>query len=232
MMPHAGSWPWRPISPSTMKSTRMRRPQYWSSLTRWVRKEEEPLLRDGTSSWPTQLSQSPKRLSKNYAMPLKKPSSQRTSRTMPAKLSIPLIWTNLTVTSMNTYATTFKLAQARSGVDLDSILVDTLQWGVTNQLAVMMTATVLPEGQEKNDWKLLHGLRNQISSSTHSGVVRGHIEFLLVSLGWWCDDERLVRPKSSDKSKEVFLEGDLVMRSLWGLCHTGSPREETRLLRR
>ena len=25
---------------------------------------------------------------------------------------------------------------------------------------------------------LLHGLRNQISSSAHSGVVRGHIEFL------------------------------------------------------
>ena len=56
---------------------------------------------------------------------------------------------------------------------------------------------------------VLHSLPNLISSSTHSSVVRGHIEFLL-----------------------AFLEGDLVMRSLWGLSHTGSPREETRLLSR
>ena len=51
------------------------------------------------------------------------------------------------------YATTFKLAQACSGVNLDSILVDALQQGVTNQLAVMMTATTLPDGQEKTSWK-------------------------------------------------------------------------------
>ena len=57
--------------------------------------------------------------------------------------------------------------------------------------------------------KLLHSLHNLISSSAHSSVVRGHVEFLL-----------------------VFLESDLVMRSLWGLSHTGSPREETRLLSR
>ena len=44
------------------------------------------------------------------------------------------------------YSTTFKLAQAHSGVDDDSILVDALQWGVTNQLAIMMTATALPDG--------------------------------------------------------------------------------------
>ena len=56
---------------------------------------------------------------------------------------------------------------------------------------------------------LLCGLCNLISSSTHSSVVQGHIEFL-----------------------RVFLEGDLVMRSLWGLSHTGSPRVETRLLSR
>ena len=51
------------------------------------------------------------------------------------------------------YATAFRLAQAHSKVNLDSILVDALQWGVTNQLAVMMTATTLPEGQEKTGWK-------------------------------------------------------------------------------
>ena len=60
----------------------------------------------------------------------------------------------------------------------------------------------------------LCGLHNQISSSAHSGVVQGHVEFLLVSLEQWHNDERSVRPKSSDKSREVFLEGDLMMRSL------------------
>ena len=79
---------------------------------------------------------------------------------------------------------------------------------------------------------MLCGLCNQISSSAHSGVVQGHIEVLLGSLGQWHDDKRSVRPKSSDKSREVFLEGDLVTRSLWGLSHTGSPKEETRLLGR
>ena len=54
---------------------------------------------------------------------------------------------------------------------------------------------------------VLHGLHNLISSSAHSSVVRGHIEFL-----------------------GVCLEGNLVMRSWWDLSHTGSPREETRLL--
>ena len=51
------------------------------------------------------------------------------------------------------YATTFRLAQACSRIDLDNILVDALQWGVTNQLAVMLTATALPEGQDKTGWK-------------------------------------------------------------------------------
>ena len=51
------------------------------------------------------------------------------------------------------YASAFRLAQAQSGIDLDSILVDTLQQGVTNQLAVMMTATALLEGQDKTGWK-------------------------------------------------------------------------------
>ena len=53
----------------------------------------------------------------------------------------------------NEYSTAFKLAQAHSGVDDDSILMDALQQGVTNQLAIMMTATALPDGQEKTDWK-------------------------------------------------------------------------------
>ena len=44
------------------------------------------------------------------------------------------------------YTTAFKLAQACSGIDIDSILVDALQRGVTNQLAIMMTTTALPEG--------------------------------------------------------------------------------------
>ena len=53
----------------------------------------------------------------------------------------------------NEYTIAFKLAQGHSRVDLDSILIDTLQQGVTNQLAVMMTAATLPEGQAKTGWK-------------------------------------------------------------------------------
>ena len=51
------------------------------------------------------------------------------------------------------YATGFRLAQACSRIDLDSILVDVLQQRVTNQLAIMMTATALPDRQEKTGWK-------------------------------------------------------------------------------
>ena len=51
------------------------------------------------------------------------------------------------------YSTTFKLAQARSRVADDSILVDALQCRVTNQLAVMMPAIALPNRQEKTGWK-------------------------------------------------------------------------------
>ena len=51
------------------------------------------------------------------------------------------------------YATAFRLAQAHSRIDLDSILVDALQQGVTNQLAIMITATALLEGQDKTGWK-------------------------------------------------------------------------------
>ena len=53
----------------------------------------------------------------------------------------------------NKYSTAFKLAQACCGVNDDSILVDTLQLGVTQQLTIMMTAATLPEGQEKTGWK-------------------------------------------------------------------------------
>lgn len=51
------------------------------------------------------------------------------------------------------YATAFRLAQGRSRVDLDSILVDILQRGVSHQLAMMMTTTTLPPSQEKTGWK-------------------------------------------------------------------------------
>ena len=51
------------------------------------------------------------------------------------------------------YSTAFKLAQARCGVDDDSILVDALQRGVTQQLTVMMTATALPDGQTCWKWE-------------------------------------------------------------------------------
>ena len=51
------------------------------------------------------------------------------------------------------YSTTFKLAQACCGVNDDSILVDTLQQGVTQQLAVMMTAAALPDGQTYWRWE-------------------------------------------------------------------------------
>ena len=51
------------------------------------------------------------------------------------------------------YSTTFKLAQARCRVDDDSILVDTLQRGVTQQLAVMMTAAALPDTQTSWKWE-------------------------------------------------------------------------------
>ena len=51
------------------------------------------------------------------------------------------------------YSTAFKLAQACCGVNDDSILVDTLQWGVTQQLTVMMTAAALPDGQTSWKWE-------------------------------------------------------------------------------
>ena len=51
------------------------------------------------------------------------------------------------------YSTAFKLAQARCRVDNDSILVDALQRGVTQQLTVMMTATALPDGQTSWRWE-------------------------------------------------------------------------------
>ena len=51
------------------------------------------------------------------------------------------------------YSTAFKLAQARCGVDYDSILVDALQRGVTQQLTVMMTAAALPNGETGWKWE-------------------------------------------------------------------------------
>ena len=51
------------------------------------------------------------------------------------------------------YSTAFKLAQTRCGVDDDSILVDALQRGVTQQLAVMMTTATLPDAQTSWKWE-------------------------------------------------------------------------------
>ena len=51
------------------------------------------------------------------------------------------------------YSTAFKLAQVRCGVDNDSILVDALQRGVTQQLVVMMTAAALPDTQTSWKWE-------------------------------------------------------------------------------
>ena len=51
------------------------------------------------------------------------------------------------------YSTAFKLAQACCGVDDGSILIDTLQQGVTQQLAVMMTAAALPDRQTSWKWE-------------------------------------------------------------------------------
>ena len=42
---------------------------------------------------------------------------------------------------------------------------------------------------------LLHGLRNQISSSAHSSVLRGHVEFQTLG-SFTNDDEKSVRLKS------------------------------------
>ena len=51
------------------------------------------------------------------------------------------------------YSTAFKLAQVCCGVGNDSILVDALQRGVTQQLAVMMTVTALPDRQTSWRWE-------------------------------------------------------------------------------
>ena len=51
------------------------------------------------------------------------------------------------------YSTAFKLAQACCRVNDDSILVDALQRGVTQQLTVMMTATTLSDGQTSWKWE-------------------------------------------------------------------------------
>ena len=53
----------------------------------------------------------------------------------------------------NQYTSAFRLAQAHSRINWDSILIDALQWGVSNQLAIMMTTTALPLGQEKTGWR-------------------------------------------------------------------------------
>ena len=55
--------------------------------------------------------------------------------------------------NFNKYASAFQLAQAHSRIDLESILVDVLQQGVTNQLAVIMTSATLPDRQTSWRWE-------------------------------------------------------------------------------
>ena len=57
--------------------------------------------------------------------------------------------------NFNEYSTAFKLAQACSRVDDDTILMDALQRGITQQLAIMMmiTTATLPDSQERTSWK-------------------------------------------------------------------------------
>ena len=47
------------------------------------------------------------------------------------------------------YSIAFKIAQARSEIHDNHLLIDALQRGVTYQLAVMMTRATLPRGQEE-----------------------------------------------------------------------------------
>ena len=61
------------------------------------------------------------------------------------------------------YSTAFKLAQAHCRVDDDSILVDALQRGVTQQLTIMMTTAALPDGQERLAGSGNNGLTKQES---------------------------------------------------------------------
>ena len=149
-----------------MKSIKMTKLSYWSSLIKWAKEEEAPSWKDGTWNWLTKQFLKWKRPLRSSAKPLKKPSSQRTKD-----------WARQTVYSLSMdqfnsdfdqYTTTFRLAQAHSGVDIDSILVDTLQWGVTNQLAIVMTTAALPEGQCYNSFPLLiYSLDCSFSLSTY-----------------------------------------------------------------
>ena len=51
------------------------------------------------------------------------------------------------------YSVAFKLAQARSKVHDDHLLINALQRGVSYHLAVTMTGAALPRGQEETRWK-------------------------------------------------------------------------------
>ena len=88
------------------------------------------------------------------------------------------------------YSTAFKLAQACSGVDDDSILVDTLQRGVTQQLAIMMTAAALPDGQEKTSWKWEQWLKKQ-ESSTEMWYDSGNSEVGEIAISHQCKQCKL-----------------------------------------
>ena len=51
------------------------------------------------------------------------------------------------------YSVAFKLAQARNEINDDHLLINTLQRGVSYELAVMMTGAALPRDQDKWRWE-------------------------------------------------------------------------------
>ena len=51
------------------------------------------------------------------------------------------------------HSVAFKLAQARSEIYDDHLLIDALQRGVSYDLAVMMTGAAKPRGQEETGWR-------------------------------------------------------------------------------
>ena len=104
------------------------------------------MLKDGTSNWPTRSSLTLKRLKICKAFEEAFTPKDIKDRACQTVYSLSMDQFN---GDFNEYSTTFKLAQACSGVDDSSILIDALQRGVTQQLTIMMTATALPDSQER-----------------------------------------------------------------------------------
>ena len=68
------------------------------------------------------------------------------------------------------YSVAFKLAQARSRVHNNCLLVDALQRGVNYQLAVMMTGAALPSGQQEIGWRWEQWLKK--AGEFHRNIIR------------------------------------------------------------